>query len=96
MKKSVQESIYCMCRTINDRMRPMIACDNCCKWYHKDCVNLDVHTKRCSDLLFMYQCPSYSRQVNINFDVPVCAFSGTHVELMYCEVIVVMLIVVAT
>jgi len=44
VKKSVQEHIYCTCRTINDKMRPMIACTNCCKWYHKGCVNLDVHT----------------------------------------------------
>ena len=43
VKKSVEEHIYCTCRQINDKTRSMIACDNCNKWFHKDCLNLDVN-----------------------------------------------------
>ena len=40
VKKSVEEHIYC---TINDKTRPMIACNDCNKWFQKDCSNLDVN-----------------------------------------------------
>ena len=57
VKHTVLERIYCVmsCRMPNDKMRAMIACDNCREWYHKDCVGLDVHKEysnvdwKCSD-----------------------------------------------
>lgn len=60
IRKSIPEKLYCSCRMLNDKSRPMIACDHCTEWYHKDCVNLDTdksyedeswECKACLDLL---------------------------------------------
>ena len=40
--KSKTVNILCSCRTVNDSTRAMIECVQCLKWYHKDCMNLDV------------------------------------------------------
>ena len=42
VRKSVSEEILWICRTVNDKTRPMIQCAQCLKWYHKDCMGLDV------------------------------------------------------
>ena len=42
VRKSIIESIYCYCRMPNDKSRPMIRCDKCLKWFHKDCAELDL------------------------------------------------------
>ena len=65
IRKSIPEKLYCMCRMPNDTARPMIACDQCKQWYHKDCVALDINKsyedetwtcKPCSDLLHHLKC----------------------------------------
>lgn len=43
IKKSVCEEIFCRCRTINDKRRPMISCDACLKYFHMDCEELDTN-----------------------------------------------------
>ena len=40
-KKSVKEAIYCSCRMINDKRKPMIVCDSCKKYLHMECEGLD-------------------------------------------------------
>ena len=40
--KSETVNILCSCRTVNDSTRVMIECVQCLKWYHKDCMDLDV------------------------------------------------------
>ena len=42
VRKTIVEKMYCTCRQINVSSRPMIRCDKCLKWYHKDCMGLDV------------------------------------------------------
>ena len=52
VRKSTQEQIFCICKTLNDKKRPMIACDLCTKWFHKDCMSLDI-TKSYKDCMWM-------------------------------------------
>ena len=40
--KSSKEPIYCICRMPNDKTKPMISCDQCMKWFHKECENLST------------------------------------------------------
>ena len=42
VRKSVREPLYCSCRLPNDRSKPMICCDQCQKWFHKDCEGVDL------------------------------------------------------
>ena len=42
VKTTIEECIYCTCRRVNDKTRPMIECDNFYKWFHKDYENLDT------------------------------------------------------
>ena len=43
IRKSTTETIYCTCRMPNvDKQRAMIKCDRCLKWFHKDCMSLDI------------------------------------------------------
>lgn len=42
VRSSVTERIYCTCRTPNYDKKPMIKCDHCLKWFHKECEGLDV------------------------------------------------------
>ena len=34
IKQSITEKIYCVCRMVNDKLRPMIECDLCQNWFH--------------------------------------------------------------
>ena len=43
IRKSFAETIHCSCRTVNEPFRPMIQCGSCFKWFHIDCVSLDVN-----------------------------------------------------
>lgn len=43
VRKVLREKIFCICRQPNDRLRAMIQCDNCRKWFHEDCVGLDTN-----------------------------------------------------
>ena len=42
VKSSVAESIYCTCRMVNDPAQRMIKCGTCLKWFHTNCVGLEV------------------------------------------------------
>ena len=39
-KRSVQEQVYCICRS-SDESRPMVQCEQCKEWFHFDCVGLN-------------------------------------------------------
>jgi len=39
--KTIHEKLFCVCRLPNQKDRPMIACDSCKQWFHKDCMGLD-------------------------------------------------------
>ena len=41
IRKSHEEDIHCTCRMPYDKQRDMICCENCNRWYHKDCEGLD-------------------------------------------------------
>jgi len=43
IRKSFAETIHCSCRTVNDPLRPMIPCGSCFRWFHIECVSLDVN-----------------------------------------------------
>ena len=32
--------VFCICRMPNNKLRAMIRCDNCAKYYHMDCMDL--------------------------------------------------------
>ena len=40
VKRSAMETIYCICRMVNDPLCPMIQCGTCTKWFHFNCVGL--------------------------------------------------------
>ena len=42
VRKSESEKLYCICRLPNDKLRPMIKCSLCGKWYHSDCVKVEL------------------------------------------------------
>lgn len=42
VRLSMSEKIYCNCRMPNDPTRAMIECEFCLKWFHYDCMRLDV------------------------------------------------------
>ena len=41
VKYMVSEKVYCVCRMPNERLRPMIQCENCFEWFHFDCIDYD-------------------------------------------------------
>jgi uncharacterized protein YbaR (Trm112 family) len=47
MFKTIQkEEVFCICRMINNPEKGMINCNRCNKWYHIDCVNVDLKEKK--------------------------------------------------
>ena len=42
IRKSSKEPIYCICRMPNDKIKPIISCDQCMKWFHKECETLST------------------------------------------------------
>ena len=55
IRKTYKEEIFCSCRMLNDESREMIACDSCQKWFHSDCVSLDLK-KSYKDCKWMCKC----------------------------------------
>ena len=55
------EKVYCIasCRMPNNKQRPMIACDNCNIWYHKDCVKLEVDVSYSGIKWFCSRCNNF-------------------------------------
>ncbi|KAG0379932.1 hypothetical protein BGX24_011001 [Mortierella sp. AD032] len=47
------EGLYCICRTVYDPTRFMIACDGCDDWFHGDCVGV---AEKDSDMVDKYYC----------------------------------------
>ncbi|KAF9148408.1 hypothetical protein BG015_009855 [Linnemannia schmuckeri] len=47
------EGLYCICRTVYDPSRFMIACDGCDDWFHGDCVGV---AEKDSDMVDKYYC----------------------------------------
>ena len=43
VKSSVAETIYCVCRMVNDPSQVMIECGTCYKWFHTNCVGLETN-----------------------------------------------------
>ena len=41
IRKSISEEVLCNCRMPNEKLRAMIQCDWCGKYYHMDCMELD-------------------------------------------------------
>ena len=41
IRKSVEKEIYCTCRIPNDKATPMVRCDYCHNWLHKECEGLE-------------------------------------------------------
>jgi hypothetical protein len=40
-KKAEERNLFCLCRGIDDGIRPMIQCDFCEDWFHFECIGLD-------------------------------------------------------
>ena len=54
VRKFEKQMIYCLCRLPNDRLRPMLQCTLCKKWYHNDCAKVvgDIDVKwKCNECL---------------------------------------------
>ena len=62
-RKSIKEDIFCVCRMPNDKDRPMIRCDNCHQWYHKDCESLSTDTSYSS---LVWKCSTCTKFVKDN------------------------------
>ncbi|KAF9397946.1 hypothetical protein BGX21_008338 [Mortierella sp. AD011] len=45
--------LYCICKTLYDKSRFMIACDGCDDWFHGDCVGV---AEKDSDMVDKYYC----------------------------------------
>ena len=41
VRKSFSFVLYCTCTTINDKLKSIIECGMCQKWYHKKCMSLE-------------------------------------------------------
>ncbi|EMD41831.1 hypothetical protein CERSUDRAFT_110395 [Gelatoporia subvermispora B] len=53
-ENTVDDKLYCVCKTNYDEDRVMIACDRCDEWYHTQCVNMpDLEV----DLVDQFICP---------------------------------------
>ena len=42
IRHSIVEDIFCICGMPNEKSRRMIQCDDCSKWYHDDCLSIDI------------------------------------------------------
>lgn len=54
--------VFCLCKTQEDGVRPMIQCDLCQDWFHFDCIGLNAV------LLFIHS----QEQVPENYKCPIC------------------------
>lgn len=45
VKKPSREPIFCTCRMPNNKEKAMIECNNCKKWYHKECEGVNTDEK---------------------------------------------------
>ncbi|KAF8314223.1 hypothetical protein DL93DRAFT_2032305, partial [Clavulina sp. PMI_390] len=50
--------LYCMCETLYDEEKMMIACDQCDEWYHPGCVHLSDAQVELVDVFFCPRCAS--------------------------------------
>ena len=50
--KEIREKLYCICHMPNDKTIPMICCDQCNKWFHNSCMQLDKRVAQ----NFMWKC----------------------------------------
>ena len=76
VRKTVTGKVLCICRMINDKTRPMIECEHCLQWYHKNCMGLEVSSKNLANshlavLLEMkfqviYECTTSSKSTCTN------------------------------
>ncbi|KAK0545145.1 COMPASS (complex proteins associated with Set1p) component [Tilletia horrida] len=51
----LDDKLYCICKTLYDEERMMIACDNCDEWYHTACMNMSDAK---AELVDMFVCPA--------------------------------------
>ena len=61
--KSIPEELFCICR--NEKTRPMIACDQCKKWFHKDCIGLDIDNSYKSEAWACEPCMHMLKQLQM-------------------------------
>ena len=38
---STVDTVYCVCKMINDRNKEMVKCLTCLKWFHGECMDVD-------------------------------------------------------
>ncbi|GAA5878847.1 hypothetical protein JCM3774_000984 [Rhodotorula dairenensis] len=50
------DRLYCICQTLYDPERMMIACDRCEEWYHVDCMRIDEDEVELVDLFICPKC----------------------------------------
>ncbi|KAF9927407.1 hypothetical protein FBU30_003265 [Linnemannia zychae] len=55
------EELYCICRTIYDPNRVMIACDGCDEWFHTDCVGFDEKDNVVEEKYYCKRCEEKGR-----------------------------------
>ncbi|CAD6888190.1 unnamed protein product [Tilletia laevis] len=51
----LDDKLYCICKTLYDEERMMIACDHCDEWYHTQCMGMSDAK---AELVDMFVCPA--------------------------------------
>ncbi|KAF9512606.1 hypothetical protein BS47DRAFT_1047589 [Hydnum rufescens UP504] len=64
--------LYCICETLYNEERIMVACDKCDEWYHPSCVHLDEKNVELVDKFFCPRCVAIEPQLVTSYK-PVCA-----------------------
>ncbi|KAF8332347.1 uncharacterized protein EI90DRAFT_2815448, partial [Cantharellus anzutake] len=53
-EEEVDSRVYCICQTLYDDEKIMVACDKCDEWYHTECVQL---SEQVVELVDKFYCP---------------------------------------
>ena len=62
-KRSVKKTIYCICRTVNDKNKAMVKCCECRKWFHYTCVGYSENDSE------EFHCTTCRRQSDSNWEL---------------------------
>ncbi|CAO1631988.1 unnamed protein product [Parajaminaea phylloscopi] len=54
------EKLYCICKTMYDEERMMIACDRCDEWYHTLCMKMNDEQAQLVDLFICPRCEQHT------------------------------------
>jgi hypothetical protein len=50
--------VYCICREVDDGVRPMISCGRCDEWFHLQCIGVSNEQ---AEMMYSYVCPNCTK-----------------------------------